>query len=172
MKKGDKVWLINRRTGLPLRGHDNKASQGTLSIVSPTKITVHHEGGSITMVQGPKDPLIQLSLFAQPPATSVTFKGWNRDYQIVNPNSYRHVIDESRWQDEYKLKQRFGVLRSDMERVKGDSITHSVNRLRLHRLKVPGKYGDQVKMFEALGYRVSKGINTRGQTCMVVYKGD
>lgn len=101
---------------------------------------------------------------------TIVFKGWFRDYMIRNPDSYRGIIDEDRWRDEYKLKQRFGILRSDVERVKGDSITHSVNRLRLHGCKVPGKYGDQVKMFEALGYKVSEGINPRGQTCMVVYK--
>mgnify|MGYP001617987772 CR=1 FL=1 len=102
--------------------------------------------------------------------TAIMFEGWNRDYRIVNPDSYRRIIDDAHWQDEYKLKQRFGILRSDMEPVKGNSITHSVNALRLHRLRVPGKYGDQVKMFEALGYKVAEGVNPRGQTCMVVYK--
>lgn len=110
--------------------------------------------------------------------TAITFQGWNRDYRITNPDTYRAAIDGAakRWRGTFTVQIKdpnwhgYGPRKTKQRKVKGDSITHTVNRLRLERLKVPGGYGDQVKMFEALGYRVDDGINERGQKCMVVWK--
>lgn len=92
----------------------------------------------------------------------MTFRGWCRDYAIANPTPYLTRIEK-------QIKGgEFTTYKVGDQNVPGESITHMVRELRLDRCKVPGTYGDQVKMFEALGYRVIEARNNRGQTCMIV----
>jgi hypothetical protein len=60
MKTGDRVQLFNRITGKPLLGYDQKPSFGTVGRCDEKAIGVRHEGGAVTMVQQPRDPMIEL----------------------------------------------------------------------------------------------------------------
>jgi hypothetical protein len=60
IKTGDVVSLFNRYTRRPLLGFDFKPSKGVVARCEDRVISVHHDGGAVTMIQGLKDPLIEV----------------------------------------------------------------------------------------------------------------
>ena len=80
--------------------------------------------------------------------TSLTFRGWTRDYIITNVEAYKKAIDRA-------LESRRAEVEGEI--TFGESLSGVVSALRDAGFKVPGKWTDQDGLLKALGYRIVKG---------------